>query len=169
MWYLIVSIPDLCNLTYFADTSLGYKNILVYIPPTWRIWAGIKMVHESVHLSLMFSHSKKLDQIKSIFLTDTSAIGVCKSTYIFVPQHASKMHLYIDISVKLSSPTKQEQIKVRKTAKIRKRYNQVQIKPNLLSSLLTQVGCHQTQFMSPSRCSWDRSKVFVCVFICLLC
>ena len=32
MWYLIVSIPDLCNLTYFALTNLRSRGeVLIYL------------------------------------------------------------------------------------------------------------------------------------------
>ena len=31
MWYLIVSIPDLCNLTYFVNQLIKYSGLIIII------------------------------------------------------------------------------------------------------------------------------------------
>ena len=36
MWYLIVSTPDLCTLTYFVSAGLeGYRNFANLLPGIW--------------------------------------------------------------------------------------------------------------------------------------
>ena len=58
VWYLIVSIPDLCNLTYFAPWStkeVAYKTLarpkLQYAAPIW-----------SHHLKLQIYQSEKVQR-----------------------------------------------------------------------------------------------------------
>ena len=51
MWYLIVSIPDLCTITYlyrgFGDTGYlpfyfqGYRILSILLPGIWDTWFNI--------------------------------------------------------------------------------------------------------------------------------
>ena len=59
VWYLIVSIPDLCTLTYFKDLSI-YEMVGAWCfgclsgPPGFTCWISFAPIFSFIYLSLLY-------------------------------------------------------------------------------------------------------------------
>ena len=74
MWYLIVSIPDLCTLTYFdADSAKDSKGNIVQLTYT-------------VHLEIGISYTMNLYYTKCTILING------KATMVFIDEHLIHIH-----------------------------------------------------------------------------
>ena len=62
VWYLIVSIPDLCNLTYFVTNSSSYCDVI----DNWQIVFCPKEKENTICHMLLFNLNCILRQIKGI-------------------------------------------------------------------------------------------------------
>ena len=71
--YLIVSIPNLCLLTYFnwkcisrvaSQHAHSYFCLGVHVPPGVSIW-GYMFIFEGTHILELFFHSKRIEAMKS--------------------------------------------------------------------------------------------------------
>ena len=77
MWFLIVSIPDLCTLTYFVQRASLVVNIDLsdvinrYYTVPYRMSLNLNLVYEKNIRSLGFSGSRKIPILRSAVQLET--------------------------------------------------------------------------------------------------
>ena len=74
MWYLIVSTPDLCNLTYFKKClSEDWNSILIFVSAKeWLLWLMMR------YFTPLIANAKNLQKVMlvSLFLRFLNDISI---------------------------------------------------------------------------------------------
>ena len=108
VWYLIVSIPDLCNLTYFY---IFYTLVLLAYWVQTECWITLKLVLGSVKIAALSISSHEQTQLNRVCYFLIVLVLSFSEGSIFQIIYIKSLHIY-------------KFTQERKRAKIRNRYNQ---------------------------------------------